>query len=77
MAIVKSKPTSPGSRFVVRVNNSELSKSGPYAPLLSKRVNPVAEITTDESQQGTVVEGISNITESSTLREINLMYQAK
>jgi len=37
MAIVKSKPTSPGSRFVVRVNNSELSKSGPYAPLLSKK----------------------------------------
>ncbi|ASF45515.1 50S ribosomal protein L2 [Methylovulum psychrotolerans] len=36
MAIVKSKPTSPGSRFVVRVKNDELHKGSPYAPLLSK-----------------------------------------
>ena len=37
MAIVKSKPTSPGSRFVVRVKNADLSKSAPYAPLLVKK----------------------------------------
>jgi len=37
MAIVKSKPTSPGSRFVVRVRNSELSKEAPYGPLLAKK----------------------------------------
>lgn len=36
MAIVKSKPTSPGSRFVVRIKNDELHKGKPYAPLLSK-----------------------------------------
>ncbi len=36
MAIVKSKPTSPGSRFVVRVKNEGLHKGKPYAPLLSK-----------------------------------------
>jgi len=37
MAIVKSKPTSPGSRFVVRVKNDDLSKDGPYSPLLEKK----------------------------------------
>ncbi|PHS73693.1 MAG: 50S ribosomal protein L2 [Cycloclasticus sp.] len=37
MAIVKSKPTSPGSRFVIRVKNPELSKSAPYGPLLEKK----------------------------------------
>jgi large subunit ribosomal protein L2 len=37
MAIVKSKPTSPGSRFVVRVKNSELSKEAPHGPLLAKK----------------------------------------
>lgn len=36
MAIVKSKPTSPGSRFVVRTKNEELYKGKPFAPLLSK-----------------------------------------
>lgn len=36
MAIVKSKPTSPGSRFVIRIKNDELHKGKPYAPLLSK-----------------------------------------
>jgi large subunit ribosomal protein L2 len=34
MALVKSKPTSPGKRFQVRVVNSELSKEGPYEPLV-------------------------------------------
>ncbi|MCD2450075.1 50S ribosomal protein L2 [Methylicorpusculum oleiharenae] len=36
MAIVKSKPTSAGSRFVVRVKNDELHKGKPFAPLLDK-----------------------------------------
>jgi large subunit ribosomal protein L2 len=36
MAILKSKPTSPGSRFVVRVQNNELHKGQPFAPLLEK-----------------------------------------
>lgn len=36
MAIVKSKPTSPGSRFVVRIKSDGLHKGKPYAPLLSK-----------------------------------------
>ena len=37
MAIVKSKPTSPGRRFVVKVVNPDLYKGDPYAPLLDKK----------------------------------------
>ncbi len=36
MAIVKSKPTSPGSRFVIRIKNEELHKGKPFAKLLDK-----------------------------------------
>lgn len=34
MALVKTKPTSPGRRFVVKVVNSELHKGEPFAPLV-------------------------------------------
>ncbi len=37
MAIVKTKPTSPGRRFVVKVVNTELHKGAPYSPLLAKK----------------------------------------
>ncbi len=37
MALVKSKPTSPGRRFQVRVVNPDLHKGEPYAPLLEKK----------------------------------------
>jgi len=37
MAILKSKPTSPGRRFVVRIVESRLHKGDPYAPLLEKK----------------------------------------
>lgn len=37
MAVVKSKPTSPGRRFVVKVTDAELHKGAPYAPLLEKK----------------------------------------
>jgi large subunit ribosomal protein L2 len=37
MAIVKSKPTSPGRRFVVRVVNPDLHKGAPHKPLLEKK----------------------------------------
>jgi len=36
MALIKSKPTSPGQRFQVRVKNSDLAKTGPYEPLVEK-----------------------------------------
>jgi len=37
MALYKAKPTSPGRRFVVKVNTPELYKGAPYAPLLEKK----------------------------------------
>jgi len=37
MAIVKSKPTSPGRRFVVTVVGAELHKGEPHAPLVEKK----------------------------------------
>jgi large subunit ribosomal protein L2 len=37
MPIVKTKPTSPGRRFVVKVVNPDLYKGDPYAPLLEKK----------------------------------------
>jgi large subunit ribosomal protein L2 len=37
MAILKSKPTSPGSRFVVRVKHDDLHKGKPFAQLLDKK----------------------------------------
>ena len=37
MPVLKSKPTSAGRRFVVRVVNSDLHKGAPYAPLLEKK----------------------------------------
>jgi large subunit ribosomal protein L2 len=37
MAIVKSKPTSPGSRFVIRIKNDELHKGKPFSKLVDKR----------------------------------------
>jgi large subunit ribosomal protein L2 len=36
MALVKCKPTSPGRRHVVKVENPDLYKGKPYAPLLEK-----------------------------------------
>lgn len=37
MAIVKTKPTSAGRRFVVKVVSEDLHKGKPYAPLLEKQ----------------------------------------
>jgi len=37
MALVKTKPTSPARRFVVKVVNPDLHKGKPYAPLLEKK----------------------------------------
>ena len=37
MAVVKSKPTSPGSRFVIRVKNEGLHKGKPHAKLIAKK----------------------------------------
>ena len=37
MAVLTSKPTSPGRRHVVRVVSEDLHKGAPYAPLLEKQ----------------------------------------
>lgn len=37
MALVKTKPTSPGRRFVVKVQTTDLHKGEPHAPLLDKK----------------------------------------
>jgi large subunit ribosomal protein L2 len=37
MPVLKSKPTSPGRRFVVRVASKDLHKGKPYAPLLESK----------------------------------------
>ena len=37
MALVKTKPTSAGQRFVVKVNTPDLYKGTPYKPLLAKK----------------------------------------
>jgi len=37
MPIVKTKPTSAGRRFVVKVQTPELHKGAPYAPLVEKK----------------------------------------
>ncbi len=37
MALVKTKPTSPARRHVVKVVNPDLHKGAPYAPLLEKK----------------------------------------
>lgn len=38
MAIVKTKPTSPGRRFLVKVVNPELHKGKPHRPLLRSKI---------------------------------------
>src|ERR1700723_4743686 len=37
MALIKRKPTSPGTRFVVKVDRSHLHKGGPIASLTTKK----------------------------------------
>ncbi|MEI7868557.1 MAG: 50S ribosomal protein L2 [Candidatus Methylumidiphilus sp.] len=37
MTLIKSKPTSAGTRFVVKVKTEGLYKGGPYAPLAEKK----------------------------------------
>ena len=37
MALIKMKPTSPGTRFVVKVDRSHLHKGGPLASLTTKK----------------------------------------
>ncbi len=38
MALIKTKPTSPGRRFVVKADRSHLHKGGPVAALTSSQI---------------------------------------
>jgi large subunit ribosomal protein L2 len=57
MAIVKTRPTSPGRRFLIKIVNPELHKGAPYEPLLEKKVarsgrNNLGRITTHHQGGG-------------------------
>lgn len=61
MAIVKTKPTSAGRRFVVKVVDPDLYKGAPYAPLLEKKSKKAAATTTATLRPGIPVAGISSV----------------
>ena len=75
MTIVKSRPTSPGRRFRVKITNSELYKGQPHEPLLTKLNksggrNNQGRITLDIS-----VMGIKKDIELLTLKETKTTFQ--
>jgi len=37
MSLIKMKPTSPGTRFVAKIDKSHLWKGGPYEPLTERQ----------------------------------------
>ena len=39
MKIVKTKPTSPGRRFIIKIQNPELHKGKPFEKLITKKNN--------------------------------------
>ena len=58
MPVIKMKPTSPGTRFVVKLDKSHLWKGGPHEPLTVKKTrhsgrNNVGRITTRHQGSGT------------------------
>ena len=57
MPVIKMKPTSPGTRFVVKLDKSHLWKGGPHEPLTVKKTrhsgrNNVGRITTRHQGSG-------------------------
>ena len=58
MPVIKMKPTSPGTRFRVKLDKSHLHKGGPFAPLTKPKQsqsgrNNVGRITTRHQGSGT------------------------
>ena len=73
MAIIKTKPTSPGRRFVVKVVNPDLHKGEPHKALVEKKNknggrNNAGRITTRH-----VGVDISSVTESLILNVIKIV----
>jgi len=57
MPVIKMKPTSPGTRFVLKLDKSHLHKGGPYEPPTEKQKkhsgrNNVGRITTRHQGSG-------------------------
>jgi large subunit ribosomal protein L2 len=57
MPVIKMKPTSPGTRFVVKLDKSHLHKGGPFEPLTKPQKshsgrNNVGRITTRHQGSG-------------------------
>jgi large subunit ribosomal protein L2 len=57
MPVIKMKPTSPGTRFVVKLDKSHLYKGGPFEPLTVEQKrksgrNAVGRITTRHKGAG-------------------------
>jgi len=53
MALIKMKPTSPGARFVVKIDRSHLHKGGPLASLTTKKNRRARAITPAGRPPGT------------------------
>ena len=62
MAIVKSKPTSPGRRGLISVK-SDLYKGKPHKSLIEPNLKMVEEIIMEELQCGVKAEATSNTIE--------------
>ena len=62
MAVVKSKPTSPGRRFVVQVVDKTLHKGAPYKGLLEPQAKVAVVITQAVLPLGIVAAGTSSTT---------------
>jgi ribosomal protein L2 len=66
MALVKMKPTSPGTRFVVKIDKSHLWKGGPHEPLTVRQSKTVAATATVASPRATRAADRPTSTASST-----------
>ena len=65
MPVIKMKPTSPGTRFVVKLDKSHLCKGGPLEPLTVKQTrqsgrNNVGRITTRHQGSGSTTSTASS-----------------
>jgi ribosomal protein L2 len=65
MAVVKTKPTSPGRRFVVKVVDSELHKGAPHKALLTPQKKSGGRNNAGALRHVTVVAAISSTIELS------------
>ena len=63
MSLIKSKPTSPGRRFRVKIQNPTYTKASLMLVLLPNPIKAVEEIIMEELRQGILVVDIRENTE--------------